>query len=146
MKSSDGIYLGKLTVQISVKKKKKQGSTLCMKHTMTSVTDVHVHAEPLFSVRPPLVQQIADLDESTTNHLSKFARYQEVQSGIGVPSVSEKKVVADSQKIKAFFALGENGKKVIGDLVERAERLHYEMVRSVMEDEFRPRSPEQDVR
>ena len=147
MKSTDGIYLGKLTVQISMKKKmkkkKKQGPTLFTKRPKASVMDVRT--EPLFSPRPPLVQQIVDLEESSANHLSKFARYQEVQSGVRVPSVTETKVVAGSRKIKPVFAMGENGKKMIGELVERAERLHHEMVQSVMEDEFRPRTRERNV-
>ena len=148
MKSTDGIYLGKLTVQISVKKKKKketQGPNLFTKHSVSSAMDVHI--EPPLSARPPLVQQIVGLEESSARHLSKFARYQQVESsGVGMPSVAESKSITDSGKKKPFFALGENGKKVVGVLVERAERLHREMVQSVMEEGFRPRTPEPNIR
>ena len=145
MKSTDGIYLGKLSVQISMKmKKKKQGPTLITKHATTSVTDACTG--PTISPRPPLVQQIVDLEECSTSRVSKFARYQEVRSGTEPSSVTGTKMTAESQKIKPFFALGKNGKEVIGELVERAEKLHLEMVQSVMENGVRPRSPELDVR
>lgn len=143
MKSTDGIHLGKLTVLVSVKKR-KPGPTSFMKGKAAFVTDVR--KGPLVNPKTPVVQQIVNLEENSCSQPSKFARYQMAQSGVVVHGGNETQEETGSERRTPFFALGENGRKVIGELVEKAERLHHEMVRSVMEDELRPRLPEQDSR